>query len=126
MFTTHNYTSLKLRLEPLFEIRSAVTKALEEARNSKMIGAGLEAKVEIAADAGTREFLASFGDDLRFLFIVSGVELTDGAALSVKVSHADGDKCERCWNYTTDVGLDERYPGACARCAANLDERFKS
>jgi isoleucyl-tRNA synthetase len=114
------------RYTRLFEIRSVVTKALEEARNAKLIGAGLEAKVEIAADAETRNFLTSFGDDLRFLFIVSGVELTDGAALSVKVSRADGEKCERCWNYTTDVGLDDRYPGACARCVTNLDERFKA
>ncbi|MFN7622560.1 MAG: zinc finger domain-containing protein [Acidobacteriota bacterium] len=42
------------------------------------------------------------------------------------VAAAAGAKCERCWNYTTDVGADDRYPGACARCVASLDERISS
>jgi isoleucyl-tRNA synthetase len=56
-----------------------VTKALEEARTARLIGSPLEAKVTIAADVGTREFLASFGEDLRFLLLVSQIELVDGA-----------------------------------------------
>jgi isoleucyl-tRNA synthetase len=114
--------ALLARYERLFEIRGAVTKALEDARNAKLIGAGLEAMITITADAGTRAFLESFGEDLRFFFIVSRVELKEGAELKVEVAHAAGEKCERCWHYTTDVGRDARYPGACARCAGNLDE----
>jgi isoleucyl-tRNA synthetase len=115
-------TALLVRYEKLFELRSAVTKALEEARNAKLIGAGLEAKVTITADAETKAFLASFGADLRFILIVSAVELQDSATLSVKVDKADGVKCERCWHYTTEVGADARYAGACGRCAGNLVE----
>ena len=70
----------------------------------------------------TKVFLESFGEELRFIFIVSKVELNEGAELKVEVDMADGSKCERCWNYTTDVGADARYPGACLRCAGNLDE----
>ncbi len=114
--------ALRERFAQLFELRSKVMKALEEARNSRLIGAGLEAKVIITADGRTRRFLDSFGDDLRFLFIVSQVELRDGTELAVRVERAEGEKCERCWNYTTDVGTDPRYPGACARCVMNLDE----
>ncbi len=114
--------ALRERFAHLFELRSTVMKALEEARNSRLIGAGLEAKVIITADGRTRRFLDSFGDGLRFLFIVSQVELRDGTELAVRVERADGEKCERCWNYTTDVGIDPRYPGACARCVMNLDE----
>src|SRR5262245_3030225 len=110
------------RYERLFEIRSAVMKALEEARNARLIGAGLEAKVTITAPPETKSFLESFGEGLHIVFIVSKVELLEGAELSVKVDKADGEKCERCWHYTTDVGADPRYPGACRRCVGNLDE----
>jgi isoleucyl-tRNA synthetase len=110
------------RYERLFEIRGAVMKALEEARNAKLIGAGLEAKITITAPAETKAFLESFGEELRFVFIVSLVELREGAELGVKVAEASGMKCERCWHYTTDVGADARYPGACRRCATNLSE----
>lgn len=113
--------ALVARYGRLFGVRDAVMKALEEARNAKLIGAGLEAKVTISADTETRKFLNSFGEGLRFVFIVSQVELRDGAELSVAVERAEGEKCERCWNYTTDVSADARYPGACLRCAANID-----
>jgi isoleucyl-tRNA synthetase len=108
------------RYDRLFEIRGAVMKALEEARNAKLIGAGLEAKITITAPSETKAFLESFGEELRFVFIVSLVELREGAELGVKVAEASGMKCERCWHYTTDVGADARYPGACRRCATNL------
>jgi isoleucyl-tRNA synthetase len=110
------------RYERLFEIRGAVTKALEEARNADLIRRSEEAKITITAPPETKAFLESFGADLRFVFIVSKVEFREGAELGVKVSTADGKKCERCWHYTTDVGADARYPGACRRCVTNLDE----
>lgn len=113
---------LLARYERLFAIRDSVTKALEDARNAKLIGSALESKITIFADAGTRGFLESFGEELRFFFIVSGVELKDGAELKVEVARADGEKCERCWHYTTDVSGDSRYPGACGRCATNLEQ----
>jgi isoleucyl-tRNA synthetase len=113
---------LLARYERLFEARDVVMKALEDARNAKLIGAGLEAKVTIIADAETKAFLESFGEHLRFVLIVSEVVLQEGEELSVRVDVADGEKCERCWNYTTDVGADPRYPGACARCVVNLEE----
>jgi isoleucyl-tRNA synthetase len=108
------------RYERLFEVRGAVMKALEEARNASLIGAGLEAKVTITAPHEAKAFLESFGEDLRYVFIVSKVELREGAELGVKVVEAEGKKCERCWHYTTDVGADARYPGACLRCVGNL------
>ncbi|MBO0726729.1 MAG: isoleucine--tRNA ligase [Blastocatellia bacterium] len=110
------------RYERLFEIRGAVTKALEEARNVDLIRRSEEAKITITAPPDAKAFLESFGEDLRFVFIVSKVELREGAELGVKVEAAGGEKCERCWHYTTDVGANPRYPGACRRCAANLDE----
>jgi isoleucyl-tRNA synthetase len=112
------------RYERLFEIRGAVTKALEEARNADLIHRAEDAKITITAPSEAKAFLESFGEDLLFVFIVSKVELREGAELGVKVDKADGEKCDRCWHYTTDVGSDARYPGACRRCVANLDEAF--
>ena len=115
--------NLQTRYQRLFEIRGTVMKALEDARNAKLIGAGLEARISITGADDTIEFLQSFGDDLRYVFIVSQVELFKGEGdLSVSVGRADGIKCERCWNYTTDVGSVSQYPGVCARCASSLDE----
>ena len=128
LFPTYNESlhdeALLARYERLFQIRDVVMKSLEEARSAKLIGAALEAKVTISADAETRTFLESFGSDLRFYFIVSGTELKDGTELSVEVAKADGEKCERCWNYTTDVGVNEKYSGACGRCAENIEEKL--
>ncbi|HEV2666159.1 MAG TPA: hypothetical protein VG324_14670, partial [Blastocatellia bacterium] len=114
------------RYERLFEIRGAVTKALEEARNDKLIGRAEEAKIMINAPPETKVFLESFGEDLRFVFLVSKVELREGAELGVKVDKADGEKCDRYWQYTTDVGADARYPGACLRCVGNLTKSDES
>ena len=110
---------LLARFERLIGVREVVTKALEEARAGKRIGGSLEASVSISGPAETLDFLRSFGDGLRFLFITSGVKFGDAAdAISVTVLPAEGQKCHRCWNYTNDVGADPEWPGACARCAS--------
>jgi isoleucyl-tRNA synthetase len=71
--------------------------------------------------------LARYQDQLRYLFIVSGVTLTkasgNGASgVHVDVKKADGAKCERCWNYSVHVGEDKVYPTVCERCSAVLKE----
>ena len=109
----------------LFEIRDRVLQSLEEARIAKQIGSSLEARVEITASSENYELLLRYKDQLRYIFIVSQVELVraDAAgALLVKVQPADGKKCERCWNYSTRVGESTRYPNACERCVAALQE----
>ena len=115
---------LAARWEQLFEVRDVVLGALEEARIAKTIGSSLEAAVEIAAAGKTYELLESYRDDLRYLFIVSQVLLTrtDASEVSVKVRRADGQKCERCWNYSTRVSESARYPTVCERCVAALEE----
>jgi isoleucyl-tRNA synthetase len=118
---------LSQRWERLFEIRDQVLGFLEEARVAKTIGSSLEAAVEISAPAETFDLLQGFGDDLRYLFIVSQVSLvrsnsTGSGELSVKVDRAAGQKCERCWNYSTRVGESERYSTVCERCLEALEE----
>jgi len=112
----------------LHAVREAVLKALEEARNSKQIGTGLEAEVTLTAVDPVYSVLAQHQNQLRYLFIVSSVTLVQSTSgngtsgLSVQVSRAAGQKCERCWNYSTRVGEDKNYPTVCERCSAVLKE----
>jgi len=115
------------RWERLLEIRAQVSKALEESRQQKQMGNSLEAKVEIRCGSEIFEYLQSFSEDLRFLFIVSDVELTQSSELSgeeieVSVSKAPGDKCERCWTYSPSVGSHSEIPTLCSRCFEILKE----
>jgi isoleucyl-tRNA synthetase len=112
--------------ERIFEIRNAVLKKLEEARVEKLIGSGLEAKVILKADKDTTYFLLDYFNDLRFIFIVSQVEVHESDAFAVEIQKADGVKCERCWNYSVRVGESEKYPTVCERCSKALDEIEKS
>lgn len=114
---------LETRWEKLFSMRDEVLRALEESRNAKVIGSSLEAKVVLTANGETFDLLEEYKDDLRYIFIVSQVELNKGDDnLKVEVTRADGEKCERCWNYSVRVGESERYPTACERCVEALKE----
>jgi len=108
----------------LFAIRDDVLRALEEARVAKHIGSSLEAKVTLATSGDALELLKKHQKDLRYLFIVSQVELGEvkREGVSIAISVADGRKCERCWNYSTRVGESDRYPTVCERCVAALNE----
>jgi len=108
-------------------VRDEVLKALEEARNSKLIGSGLEAQVRLTAADPVYSVLSRYRDQLRYIFIVSAVSLAQGSGngtsgVSVQVSKAAGQKCDRCWNYSTHVGEDKTYPTICERCSAVLQE----
>ncbi len=105
----------------LFAIRDQVLRKLEEARTARQIGGSLEARVTIQASGDDLDLLRKYQDDLRYIFIVSHVELVDGPQ-SITVSRAEGEKCERCWNYSTRVGESERYPTVCERCVTALHE----
>jgi isoleucyl-tRNA synthetase len=108
-------------------VRDEVLKALEEARNNKLIGTGLEAQVNLAAPDPVYSVLSRHSGQLRYLFIVSAVKLTQASGngtrgVNVEVKKADGLKCERCWNYSTHVGEDKTHPTVCERCSAVLKE----
>ncbi|HVB98186.1 MAG TPA: isoleucine--tRNA ligase [Candidatus Dormibacteraeota bacterium] len=120
----------------LVAVRGEVLRALEHARNEKLIAGSLEAKVRLAASNGLYGLLESYASWLPAVFLVSQVELTKSPGesgyqataldgLQVQVRHADGSKCERCWNYSRAVGTFERFPTVCERCAATLEEIVK-
>ena len=74
----------------------------------------------IGVDAQDRALLDSLGEDLKFVTITSQATLADSAALAVKVAPATAIKCERCWHYRDDVGIDPAHPTICGRCTSNL------
>jgi isoleucyl-tRNA synthetase len=108
----------------LFQIRDDVLRTLEEARIARQIGSSLEAKVELSASGEQYDLLARYLGELRYLFIVSQVTLVkqESGDVRVNVTQAEGEKCERCWNYSTRVGESSRYPTVCERCVAALEE----
>jgi isoleucyl-tRNA synthetase len=111
----------------LRSVRDEVLKALEEARNNKLIGTGLEAQVILAASDPVYSVLARHAAELRYLFIVSAVTLSQVSgngtgSVHIEIKKAEGLKCERCWNYSIHVGEDKDYPTVCERCSAVLKE----
>ncbi|MCD7723299.1 MAG: isoleucine--tRNA ligase [Clostridiales bacterium] len=111
--------------EKIQAIRTDVQKALEIARNEKKIGKSLEAAVTLGADGELYEFLAPIKEQLAEVFITSSVEVTkekagyrgDVDGLFVSISNAAGEKCERCWKFSTTVGSCAEHPQLCQRCA---------
>lgn len=111
-------------------VRFDVQKALELARNEKIIGKPLEAKVSLYADGELYDFLKSVEAQLPEIFITSGVSVEKGEGevkgdvegLSITVSKADGEKCERCWKFSYTVGQDANHPTLCAHCSQVMKE----
>ena len=114
----------------IHSVRYDVQKALELARNEKIIGKPLEAKVSLYADGELYDFLKSVEAQLPEIFITSSVTVENGEGevkgdvegLSVTVSKADGEKCERCWKFSDTVGQDKNHPTLCAHCAKVMKE----
>jgi isoleucyl-tRNA synthetase len=131
---------LKLR-----QLRADVNKVLEQARIEKLLGSSLEAKALIYInEEKLRQAIIPFNsvsgngiDQLKYLFLTSGVELLDSAdALTgvkytlqsenwqIGIVHADGAKCDRCWNYSIHVGESAEHPLICDRCVSALAGDF--
>lgn len=119
--------SLADRWQNFWTVREEANKALEKARAVKLIGNSLEAKLHIHAQNAPLHLLEAFEKHLADLFLVSQVELhkaplkeaTYKSSLPVLeffVTKAEGQKCERCWNYRTRIGKNKEHPTLCERC----------
>ena len=128
-------------MQQILELRALVNRQLESCRSAGTLGASLEAQVqlELRAEAGALQqafdWLASSVhpdiDNLADWLLVSALQI-DGHApaavlseahesgVTVRVAKADGDKCERCWHYETDIGQDPTHPSLCGRCTVVL------
>jgi len=109
--------------DKLMAVRDEVLKALEVARQvEKKIGKPLEAQVILTAPQEVYPLLQEYLDDLPAIFIVSQVVLKKGDTLSVAIERAEGDKCERCWKYTNEVGQSTEFPTLCEPCQRAVRE----
>ena len=104
----------------IHETRDEVKKAIEVEIKNKTLRTSLEAKVTLKASGEQYDFLKEAEKELAASFIVSevAIEQADVPALSVRVEHAEGEKCERCWIYSKTVGSNPAHPTLCARCAS--------
>mgnify|MGYP004704243945 CR=1 FL=1 len=104
----------------LRELRTVVNKAIEDVRTTGSLGSSLQANLVLTLDAEDLALLRSLGDELKFVFIVSAVELQPGPELALQVRPSGDTKCARCWHWRADVGHDPAHPELCGRCTSNL------
>jgi len=118
-------------IETAREINTHIRKRLELMRSEKMIGSSLDAEVRIYCGQSIYDELASFGDELRFLFITSdamidNLDNVDNEAIKVNddlyllVKKSEHKKCVRCWHHREDVGAVNDHPELCGRCVENV------
>jgi isoleucyl-tRNA synthetase len=112
--------ALEQEWEAVWRIREAVNKKIEEKRVAKVIGHALDAKVVLTVPAEDYKVLTGLGEEMKDVFIVSQIEVVQGAELAIDVMKAEGVKCERCWQYATDVTTEEPFPNTCKRCRDTL------
>ncbi|RIW36339.1 isoleucine--tRNA ligase [Bacillus salacetis] len=121
--------------EAFLKLRDNVLKALEEARNEKVIGKSLTAKVTLYVNEDTKELLNSVREDLKQLFIVSGFEIGGNVSEApehalklennaIVVEKAEGETCDRCWTVTTEIGQDPDHPTLCPRCTDVVKKHY--
>ncbi|MCK4534513.1 MAG: class I tRNA ligase family protein, partial [Syntrophobacterales bacterium] len=118
--------------ETLIAVKGEVSKAIEIARQKKIVGHSLDSCVNIHAPEKLQAFLEGYLDNMKALLIVSQVNLVPADKISdpyesaefeglkIEVSRARGLKCERCWNYSETVGENADHPTICTRCVKNL------
>jgi isoleucyl-tRNA synthetase len=125
---------LERKWEQFLDVRDEVLKALEEARKSKVIGNSLGAKVVLYPTQEIAVLLGGF-EQLDQLFIVSQVEMggafgsapetaVKGKHTAVAVVPAEGEKCERCWIVTPEVGQSKEHPTLCKRCNEVVETHY--
>ena len=112
------------------DIRDAVNKDIETLRAAGKVGASLQAEVTLTVPPEDYTLLNSLGDDLKFVFITSALNLqasdgtnsaaSDSSGLTISSAPSAAPKCERCWHYRLDVGHDATHPTLCGRCTSNL------
>ncbi|MDI6426649.1 isoleucine--tRNA ligase [Cronobacter dublinensis] len=119
--------------DALLKVRGEVNKVIEQARADKKVGGSLEAAVTLYAEPELAAKLTALGEELRFVLLTSQAKVEDYASaaadaqqsellkgLKVALAKAEGEKCPRCWHYTTDIGKVAEHAEICGRCVSNV------
>jgi len=130
---TYMNKELGQKWQNLVNLKGEVSKAIEIARQKKIVGHSLDSRVELFVPDSLKKIIADYEQDMKALLIVSDIaildedsiaepyESTEFAGLKIGVSKAPGQKCERCWNYSSTVGANADHPTICERCLGNLE-----
>jgi isoleucyl-tRNA synthetase len=119
---SENPAKLLEEWKQLFAVRDEVLRVLEEERQAKRIGKGLEAEIEIAASGAQLELLERYAAGLKEIMNVSAVRVVAGSELRVTALPATGHKCARCWNFMPQVSDYGIWHDVCDRCQTALHE----
>ncbi len=130
-----NFPQLREKWAKVIVLRDELLKALEQARNAKVIGKSLEAKVLIYADSNVVDIINDEAVNFAQISIVSQLHVVGNKAdapedaivldqTSIVVEKANGEKCDRCWSYAETVGQHENHPTLCARCADVVEKYY--
>lgn len=121
--------------EEILQLREIVAKKIEELRNEQVLGATLEAEIDLFCPDSLAERWGALGEEMRFLLITSAArvrplaeapsdaqtnQLDNGTAFRFTVTPSQHAKCERCWHRRADVGLHSAHPSLCGRCVSNV------
>ncbi|MFS0823684.1 isoleucine--tRNA ligase [Bacillus sp. 1P02SD] len=132
-----NADQVEAKWDSFMELRDDVLKALEAARNEKVIGKSLAASITLYPNKETKALLDSVEENLKQLFIVSGFEIGGSfeeapenaqafEQVKIVVGVAEGETCDRCWVVTPTVGEDKDHPTLCSRCATVVKENYEN
>jgi isoleucyl-tRNA synthetase len=127
-----NHTSSKLGEEinwkKLFAVREECFQELEKNRKEKIIGKSLDAKIIVGLTAAMMPGIGDRKEELKEILNVSQLDFSDNPSavqmMNIKVSKAEGQKCERCWHWESDIGQNSQHPTLCARCVVAV-QQFK-
>lgn len=103
------------------QLNSEIKQKIELMRREKIIGSNLDCVIDIYAPDNIYNDLATFGEELRFIFITSEANLHKADELKIVVSKSENAKCERCWHKRADIGINADHPKLCSRCVDNID-----
>ena len=124
--------------QQVLQVKTAVNKAIEQARKDNKVGGSLEANARLYVTAELASTLAKLEDELRFVLITSGAEVievssapegaqaTEVEGLWLDIQKAEGEKCVRCWHHREDVGQQTEHKELCLRCVENVDGEGES
>jgi isoleucyl-tRNA synthetase len=115
-------TPLLEEWKQIFAVRDEALRILEEARQAKRIGKGLEAELEIIASGEVFALLKHHATGLKEIVNVSGVTVIEGTPFQVTALPASGHKCARCWNFMPEVSNYGIWENVCTRCQGALRE----
>jgi isoleucyl-tRNA synthetase len=118
--------ALQQKWDAIRNLRAQVNKQIEELRSADQLGSSLQAELDIEAAGDLYQQLASLGDDLKFVLIVSAVRVKEADETRITVTPSTYQKCERCWHYRADVGSHAGHGAVCGRCVDNIDGKGES